>query len=115
MTTLFVERTVKVQPNQIGVIGKLWGVGHGHVKWIVLAEEVNVPGVLCLVSDHTIDFVELCIDELGNLGQLLLDQASDGSLEPASNGLQSRAGKRDIDVLEVHGGHVFQLPVYIIG
>ena len=114
MTALLMESAIKVQLNEIRVLSNLRCLGHGHVKWILVAKEVEVPGVFGLVHDHSIELVDLCVDELANLGQEALDRARDSALEPASNRLKHGVGQRDVDILEVHGSDLIQLPVHII-
>lgn len=85
MASFFVESSIEVQLDEVRVLSDFWGLSHGHVEWVVLAQEAEVPGVLGLLVDHLINGVDLCVDELAKFWQEALDDLVDGAIEPVGN------------------------------
>jgi len=81
VTALLVERAIEVELDKVRVLGKVWALRHGHVEWVLLVDQVEVPSVLGLLIDHVVDGIDLGVDQLADLWQLLFDHARDSGLE----------------------------------
>lgn len=68
----WVETSIEVQFDQVGVLDQAWGGGHCHVEWVILAQQIEVPGELGLLRHHLVKSSDLRVDKLAELWHQLV-------------------------------------------
>ena len=75
-----IKETIEVKSNDFTI--DLWGLAHGKVEWVVLAEGSYLPGGGSFLGDLVVEGLDFLINETRDFADLAVDNFLDGPMVP---------------------------------